>query len=318
MGISTLQSYRGAQIFEAIGLNHDVIDRYFTWTAVAHRGRRARRDRARSARRATTHAFEVLAVARRRPRRRRPVPVAPARRVPHVQPGDDRQAAARRARGQLRAVQGVHAAWSTTRAASSCTLRGLLEFKPGKPIPLEEVEPAERDRQALQDRRHVARLDQPRGAREPGHRHEPHRRQVEHRRGRRGPGALHAATRTATAAQRDQAGGVGPLRRHQLLPGQRRRAADQDGAGRQARRRRPAARPQGRRVHRQDPLLDAGRRPDLAAAAPRHLLDRGPRPAHPRPEERQRPRPHQRQAGRRGRRRHGRRGRGQGARPTWS
>lgn len=32
MGISTIQSYRGAQIFEAIGLNQDVIDKYFTWT----------------------------------------------------------------------------------------------------------------------------------------------------------------------------------------------------------------------------------------------------------------------------------------------
>ena len=34
-----------------------------------------------------------------------------------------------------------------------------------------------------------------------------------------------------------------------------------------------------------------GRRPDLAAAAPRHLLHRGPGPAHPRPEERQPARP---------------------------
>src|SRR5208282_3843824 len=33
MGISTVQSYRGAQIFEAIGLNEEVIDKYFTWTA---------------------------------------------------------------------------------------------------------------------------------------------------------------------------------------------------------------------------------------------------------------------------------------------
>ena len=32
MGISTLQSYRGAQIFEAIGLSQDVVDRYFTNT----------------------------------------------------------------------------------------------------------------------------------------------------------------------------------------------------------------------------------------------------------------------------------------------
>jgi glutamate synthase domain-containing protein 2/glutamate synthase domain-containing protein 1 len=32
MGISTIQGYRGAQIFEAIGLGQEVIDRYFTWT----------------------------------------------------------------------------------------------------------------------------------------------------------------------------------------------------------------------------------------------------------------------------------------------
>ncbi len=33
MGISTIQSYRGAQIFEAIGLSNGIIDKYFTWTA---------------------------------------------------------------------------------------------------------------------------------------------------------------------------------------------------------------------------------------------------------------------------------------------
>jgi glutamate synthase (NADPH) large chain len=32
MGISTIQSYCGAQIFEAIGLDQDLVDRYFTWT----------------------------------------------------------------------------------------------------------------------------------------------------------------------------------------------------------------------------------------------------------------------------------------------
>ena len=45
--------------------------------------------------------------------------------------------------------------------------------------------------------------------------------------------------------------------------------------------------PQGRRVHRLDPPLDARRRPDLAAAAPRHLLDRGPQAADLRPALRQ-------------------------------
>jgi glutamate synthase (NADPH) large chain len=33
MGISTIQSYCGAQIFEAVGLDHDLIDRHFTGTA---------------------------------------------------------------------------------------------------------------------------------------------------------------------------------------------------------------------------------------------------------------------------------------------
>lgn len=32
MGISTIQSYRGAQIFEAIGLSQTFVDKYFTWT----------------------------------------------------------------------------------------------------------------------------------------------------------------------------------------------------------------------------------------------------------------------------------------------
>ncbi len=32
MGVSTLQSYRGAQIFEAIGLNTELVDAYFAGT----------------------------------------------------------------------------------------------------------------------------------------------------------------------------------------------------------------------------------------------------------------------------------------------
>jgi glutamate synthase (ferredoxin) len=33
MGISTIQSYHGAQIFEAIGLRKEFVEKYFTWTA---------------------------------------------------------------------------------------------------------------------------------------------------------------------------------------------------------------------------------------------------------------------------------------------
>src|SRR4030095_11683115 len=32
MGISTIKSYCGAQIFEAVGLGQELIDKYFTWT----------------------------------------------------------------------------------------------------------------------------------------------------------------------------------------------------------------------------------------------------------------------------------------------
>jgi len=54
-------------------------------------------------------------------------------------------------------------------------------------------------------------------------------------------------------------------------------------------------------VDSKDPLLDRRRRADLSTAAPRHLLDRGPGPAHLRPQEREPCRPHPREAGGRGR-----------------
>ena len=126
------------------------------------------------------------------------------------------------------------------------------------------------------------------------------------------PDRLHARSERGPAPERDQAGGVGPLRRHELVPGQRRRAPDQDGAGREAGRGRRAPGPQGGREDREDAPLDAGRRADLAAAAPRHLLDRGPGPADLRPQEREPPRARVGEAGVRVRRRHDRRGGRQG------
>src|ERR1035438_1034092 len=38
MGISTLQSYQGAQIFEVIGLERSLVERYFTGTGSRPRG----------------------------------------------------------------------------------------------------------------------------------------------------------------------------------------------------------------------------------------------------------------------------------------
>ena len=47
MGISTYQSYCGAQIFDAVGLTSDFVDRYFTGTATTIEGAGLRRDRRR-------------------------------------------------------------------------------------------------------------------------------------------------------------------------------------------------------------------------------------------------------------------------------
>ena len=126
--------------------------------------------------------------------------------------------------------------------------------------------------------------------------------------------SLQAAAERRQHALGDQAGRLGPFRRDDGISRQLRHDADQDGAGRQARRRRPVARPQGRRDDRARAAFDAGRRSDFAAAASRHLFDRGSGAADLRPQERQSGRPGLGQAGFRNRRRHGGRGRCQGAR----
>ena len=38
MGISTLQSYKGAQVFEAVGLSEEIVDRAFTGTTTRIQG----------------------------------------------------------------------------------------------------------------------------------------------------------------------------------------------------------------------------------------------------------------------------------------
>ncbi len=141
MGISTLQSYRGAQIFEAIGLNTEVVDRYFTWTASRIEGI-GLDVIAREAQLRHDHAYQRLARARRRPRRRRPVPVAPARRAPHVQPEHDREAPARGARGQTTRCSRSTRPPPTTRAGGCAPSAGCSASSRARPIPLDEVEPA--------------------------------------------------------------------------------------------------------------------------------------------------------------------------------
>ena len=306
MGISTVASYTGAQVFEAIGLGQDLVDEYFTGTAsrlggigldelaaeVAARHALAYPDRPRSGPTASSRsAASTSGAARASTTSSTPRPSSSSSTPPAASRYDvfKEYTAAGRRPGR--------AAWPRCAACSRFAGR-----RARTPVPIDEVEPVVGDRQALLHRRHVLRLDLGRGPRDAGHRHEPPRRQVQHRRGRRGPRALRRPTPTATCAARAikqvASGRFGVTSR---VPHQRRRPPDQDGPGRQARRGRPAARPQGVPVDRQDPALHAGRRAHQPAAAPRHLLDRGPRPAHPRPQERQPRGPRPREAGGRGR-----------------
>ena len=204
MGISTVQSYCGAQIFEAIGLNQDVIDHYFTGTpsriggigldviaAEVQGPPRARlpRPAASTAIRSTSAAITSIArtasttCSIRRPSTSCSTPAAPA--------------ITRSSRNTP--------SWSTTRRKRLCTLRGLFELqvRPRSRIPHRGSRIGRGDREALQVRRDVLRLDQPGSPRDAGHRHEPHRRQEQHRRRRRGPGPL--PSRTPTAIRKNSA-----------------------------------------------------------------------------------------------------------------
>ncbi len=305
MGISTIHSYRGAQIFEAIGLGKRLVDRYFTWTASRISGVGL-----------DVIAEEAIA------RHRRAHPGAPGRARRELGWGGEYQW---RRDGEYHLFNPdtvfrlQHATQSGqykifkdyTKAVDDqsrnlATLRGLFTLRDApEPVPLDGGGAGRGDRQALRHRGHVLRLDQPRGAPDARDRHEPPRRQVQYRRGRRGSRALPARAQRRLAPQRDQADRLRALRRDQRVPGQRGGSADQDGPGRQAGRGRPAPRAQGLPVDRQGAALDPGRRAHLPAPAPRHLLDRGPGPAHPRSEEQQPAGAHQRQARLRGRRGHG-------------
>ena len=141
MGISTLQSYRGAQVFEAIGLNKSLIERYFTGTASRIEG----------------IGLEVIAEEALRKHRHAFRPVSGSE--PELAPGGNYQF---RANGEFHLYnpQTIAKLQHSVQQASAktfqeytdlidnqsrqlCTLRGLLELKSSpNPIALEDVEPA--------------------------------------------------------------------------------------------------------------------------------------------------------------------------------
>ena len=198
MGISTVQSYHGAQVFEALGLSQDFVDEYFSGTptriggigidAIAHEVR-------------LRHDFAY-----------------PSRPVKHTTLGTGGRYQYRRDgeehlnspggdppppdRLPDRATTRLWKRFSelvNRHGKHPVRIRDLMDFRPlAKPVPIEEVEPVESDPRALQDGRDVVRLDQPGGARGARRRDEPDRREEQHGRRGRGPGPLRAACRAAT------------------------------------------------------------------------------------------------------------------------
>jgi glutamate synthase (ferredoxin) len=141
MGISAIQSYRGAQVFEAVGLRQDVIDHYFTWTASRVGGIGL-----------DVIAQEVLA---------RHSAAYPEREVNgHVLPAGGMYQWRHDGEYHLFSPESIHRLQRAVRTGSYsafkdysrivndtskslCTLRGLLDFKPAEAIPLAEVESVE-------------------------------------------------------------------------------------------------------------------------------------------------------------------------------
>ncbi|MGQ9872780.1 glutamate synthase large subunit [Leptodesmis sp.] len=141
IGISTLQSYRGAQIFEAIGLNQSVIDKYFTWTASRIQGADLEVI-AKEAILRHSHAF-------------------PDRDVNgHTLDVGGEYQWRKEGEAHLFSPETIHTLQKAVQTGNYetykhyarlvneqnqkfFTLRGLLEFKPRTPVPLEEVEPIE-------------------------------------------------------------------------------------------------------------------------------------------------------------------------------
>jgi glutamate synthase (ferredoxin) len=144
MGISTIQSYHGAQVFEAVGLNQDFIDEYFTWTPTRIGG----------------VGIDVIA---REVKMRQDRAYPPKRPIYHKQLGvggnlQYRVGGEQHLFNPLSISQLQYATRSGSypafkeysklidnQSAGLCTLRGLMDFKPNHrhALSIDEVEPVE-------------------------------------------------------------------------------------------------------------------------------------------------------------------------------
>ncbi len=142
MGISSLQSYRGAQVFEALGLRQDVIDEYFSWTASRIGGIGT-----------DVIAQEVLlrhaaAFPDRSTQDRHTLPVGGqyqwrAEGEYHLFNPESIHRLQKAVRTGSYATFQAYSALVNDQASQLATLRGLLDFKPSDAIPLDEVESVE-------------------------------------------------------------------------------------------------------------------------------------------------------------------------------
>ncbi|MSU35487.1 MAG: glutamate synthase large subunit [Pedosphaera sp.] len=141
MGISTIQSYRGAQIFEAIGLNDAVIDKYFTWTPSRVGGIGLdtiakevllRHERAYPPRPSNGHALDVGGQYQWR-----------ADGELHLFNPQTVHKLQKSVRNNDYKVFKEYSALVDNQLRDHYTIRGLLEFKPSTPVPIEEVESVE-------------------------------------------------------------------------------------------------------------------------------------------------------------------------------
>ncbi len=140
MGISTIQSYRGAQIFEAVGLNAEFIEKYFTWTASRIQG------------------IGITEVAKESEKRHRGAfPERPSRDMDLDWGGKYQWR--REGEKHLFNPDTIHKLQTSVKIKSFklfkeyskdvneqskalATLRGLFKFKKGTSIPIDQVEPA--------------------------------------------------------------------------------------------------------------------------------------------------------------------------------
>ena len=142
MGISAVQSYRGAQIFEAVGLNQDLIDDYFSFTPSRVEGIGLEAIEREALQRHRT-AFDLADVPANRD-----LPMGGfyqwRRGGEHHQWNPDTIAKLQHAsRTNNRQVYQEFAELSNDQSRKISTLRGLLEFKEDRAsVPLDEVEPA--------------------------------------------------------------------------------------------------------------------------------------------------------------------------------